>query len=263
VRLTIVTWNLKGSKGVDVAAVARHLRTEGADVVVLQEVQWHQARALARALGARSRRWAFKHWPLPTWPEGMAVIGVAVALPARGRSLSHCWRVWSWRRRIAVQGVLDAGGTLVSLFDLHLSPHSAAELREHEIATVLRSVAAQPGPVVVAGDLNERPGRGVHDDMAAAGLRDAWAKLHGGAEAGQPPDPGATNWRGWRPGTAEPPTRRLDFVYVSPELTPTSVSLPDLDAPTGERFSSLSDHLPVTAVLEVGGSSGAEAGPQG
>lgn len=262
-RLAIVTWNLKGSKGVDVAAVARHLGAVGADVVVLQEVQWHQARALARGLGARSRRWAFKHWPLRTWPEGMAVIGVTVALRARGRSLSHGWRVWSWRRRIAVQGVLDAGGTPVTLFDLHLSSHSAADLRRHEIATVLRWVAAQPGPVIVAGDLNERPGRGVHDAMAAAGLRDAWAELHGGAEAGPPPDQGATNWRGWRPGTGEPPSRRLDYVYVSPEATPTSASLPDLDAPTGERFSSLSDHLPVTAVLEVTSSTGGAAGLQG
>jgi endonuclease/exonuclease/phosphatase family metal-dependent hydrolase len=264
VRLTIVTWNLKGSKGVDVAAVARHLRGEGAAVVVLQEVQWHQARALARALGARSRRWAFKHWPVRNWPEGMAVIGVTVALRARGRSLSHRWQLWSWRRRIAVQGVVDAGGTPVSLFDLHLSSRStAADVRRHEIAKVLRWVASRPAPVIVAGDLNERPGRGVHEDLAAAGLRDAWAELHGGVEAGPPPDPGATNWRGWRPGTSEPPTQRLDYVYVSPDATPTSASLPDLDAPTGERFSSLSDHLPVTATLEVGSSSGGEADPQG
>ena len=36
--LTLVTWNLKGSNGPDLAAVAAHLRAVDADVVALQEV---------------------------------------------------------------------------------------------------------------------------------------------------------------------------------------------------------------------------------
>ncbi|HET6950743.1 MAG TPA: endonuclease/exonuclease/phosphatase family protein [Acidimicrobiales bacterium] len=261
-RLTLVTWNLKGSKGIDVPAVAGHLRDAGADVVVLQEVQWHQARALARALDARSHRWVFKHWPVVTWPEGMAVIGVSLPLPARGHSLSHRWRVWSHRRRVVVQGVLDAGGVIVSLFDIHLSPRSAAALRPGEVAAVLRMAAGRDGPVVAAGDFNERPGRGVHTVIAGAGLRDAWAEVNGGGEAGPLPDPGATNWRHWQPGTGEPPVQRIDYVYVSAAAAVAGTRLPDLDDPAGARFSSLSDHLPLTAMLDVGASPG-EASPQG
>jgi endonuclease/exonuclease/phosphatase family metal-dependent hydrolase len=51
--LTLVSWNLKGSKGVDVRAVVDHLEAMAADVVVLQEVQPGQAHAIARSLGAR------------------------------------------------------------------------------------------------------------------------------------------------------------------------------------------------------------------
>ena len=69
-RAAALSWNLKGSANPDTAAVAEHIRSEGADLVALQEVQWHQARRLARALGATSRRWSFKHFPGRTWPEG-------------------------------------------------------------------------------------------------------------------------------------------------------------------------------------------------
>ena len=60
----------EGQRQPDTAAVAEHIRSEGADLVALQEVQWHQARRLARALGATSRRWKRKHFPGRTWPEG-------------------------------------------------------------------------------------------------------------------------------------------------------------------------------------------------
>ena len=99
-RTTLVSWNLKGSGNPDTAAVAAYLREVGADVVGLQEVQWHQARRIARALGARSCGWGLKHWPVRTWPEGMAVIGVTRQVHVRTRALSSRWRLWSWRRRI-------------------------------------------------------------------------------------------------------------------------------------------------------------------
>jgi len=106
VHLTVLTWNLKGSKGIDVEAVVAHIQAAGADIVLLQEVQWHQERDLARALDARSHRWHFKHWPLTTWPEGMAVIGVTVAVTSRARAITSPWRLWSWRRRILVTAQL-------------------------------------------------------------------------------------------------------------------------------------------------------------
>jgi endonuclease/exonuclease/phosphatase family metal-dependent hydrolase len=241
---TVVSWNLKGSAGPDTATVAGCLREAGADVVALQEVQWHQARRIARALGARSWGWGFKHWPVRTWPEGMAVIGVDRRVRVRTRALSHAWRVWSWRRRIVQVAQVDDGPGF-TLVNLHLTPHGEVGLRTVEVATVLGVVGGGRGPVVVTGDLNERPGGPVHGQLSAAGLRDAAA-----AAPGEEPAP--TNWRGWRRGITAAPSQRLDYVYVSAEVEPVAVRVPRPGDAGFARFPAVSDHLPVTAVLDVG-----------
>jgi endonuclease/exonuclease/phosphatase family metal-dependent hydrolase len=244
VRLAVLTWNLKGSGGIDTAAVAGHARAVGADVLVLQEVQWLQARRIARRLGARSARWSFKHWPVRTWPEGMAVVGVTRPVRARGHALTHRWRLWSWRRRILVAGTV-AGGPLV--LDLHLSTDTAAsaDRRLVEVAGALRRVDAHAGQVIVAGDLNERPGGAVSRALAEAGLQDAWLA------SGGDPRGGFTNWRGWEPGTTRPPSRRIDYVWVSAGIRAAGVSVPAPGDPGFASFARLSDHLPLTAVLEA------------
>jgi endonuclease/exonuclease/phosphatase family metal-dependent hydrolase len=238
VRLRLLTWNLKGSTGVDVARVAAHTRAAGADVVTLQEVQRHQARALARTLDARSLRWAFKHQPFDTWAEGAAVIGVTRHVTARAKALSYRWQPWTWRRRIMLVGTIEGGGTVV---DLHLSTGSDGARRVAEVTTAL---AAAPGrPLIVAGDLNERPGGPITGPFAAAGLRDAWP-------AGD--DPGYTDFHHWTPGTDRPPTQRIDYVYVSPDVEVAAISVPRFGDPGFPVFAELSDHLPVTAELELG-----------
>lgn len=279
---TLVTWNLKGAEDPDAQAVADHLRAEGADLVCLQEVQWHQARRIARALGARSCGWSFKHWPVRTWPEGMAIIGVDRPVSVRARALTARWRVLSWRRRLLQAGSVH-GAPPLTVVNLHLSPHDLSTLRTVEAGAVLDHVARTPGPVVVCGDLNERPGGELHDRFAAAGLRDATATAAGAPDppvvsgaadgpdgptvgvADGPDGPAATrprrgadrlptNWHGWRRGTTAPPTQQLDFVYVGE-----GVEVAEVRVPRGEevaRFGVISDHLPVTAELEVGGPAG-------
>ena len=265
-RTTLVSWNLKGHANPDIAGMVDRLRAMGADVVVLQEVQWHQARAIARALGARSRRWSLKHVPVRTWPEGMAIVGVTRHVHVRTRALSHRWRLWSWRRRIVqvatVAGTDDdrgggrAGDGSFTLLNVHLTPHGQVELRVVETTAVLAIVAQRTGPTVISGDFNERPGGAIHRQLAAAGLRDGWGEPHGrevppgGAE--RPPDPWPTNWRGWRRGTPTAPTQQLDYVYVSPGVETVVVSAPRPGDDGFGRFAGLSDHLPVTAVLELG-----------
>jgi endonuclease/exonuclease/phosphatase family metal-dependent hydrolase len=242
VHLRILTWNLKGSTGIDVARVAAHIRAAGADVVALQEVQRHQARALARALDAVSLRWAFKHQPFDTWAEGGALIGVTRRVTAHGVALSHRWELWSYRRRIAVVGTVEGGPAVAAL---HLSTGAGpdAARRVAEVGTALAAAAGRP--LIVAGDLNESPGGGVATAMAAAGLRDAWT---GGED-----DPGYTDFHGWTPGTDKPPTRRIDYVYVSEGVEVTEISVPRFGEPGFPVFAELSDHLPVTAALDTGG----------
>jgi endonuclease/exonuclease/phosphatase family metal-dependent hydrolase len=242
VHLTVLTWNLKGSKGIDVEAVSGHVRDAGADVVLLQEVQWNQARALARSLHPQSYRWHFKHWPLDTWAEGMAVFGMTCDVPSRARALSFRWKVWSWRRRIIVTAYV------LLLLNLHLSPHSAVELRHAEAVSVLRKVTGYPGPVGVAGDLNESPDGPLHRPMEAAGLQDAWQVR---PDASEDPYPGYTNWRGWTPGATKPPNRRIDYVYVSDGAVVTSASVPRPGDEGFEDFARLSDHVPVAAALDM------------
>lgn len=243
-RLRLLTWNLKGSLGVDVARVADHIRSAGADVVALQEVQRRQAGGIARALGARSHRWAFKHQPAGTRAEGMTLVGVTrVVSSVHARALAHRWRPWSWRRRIVQVGMVDGGATVLNV---HLTPHEAASQRAAEVTTVVEMVAAATGPVIVAGDLNERPDAPLHERLARAGLRDAWPS--GATHAG------LTNWRDWRPGTTALPTQRIDYVYVSAGVEVVSADVPGPGAAELAPFASLSDHLPVTAELAWGAS---------
>ena len=60
----VLTWNVQGAQGLDVDRTAAIIGSAAPDVVALQEIQRRQAMALARALSAPSRRWAFKHWPV-------------------------------------------------------------------------------------------------------------------------------------------------------------------------------------------------------
>jgi endonuclease/exonuclease/phosphatase family metal-dependent hydrolase len=263
VALTLVSWNLKGSEGSDTAGVVDHITAAAADVVVLQEVQCRQARRIARSLGAHSWRWGFKHWPIGSWPEGMAVIGVTRPARVRTRAISRRWALWSWRRRIVQIGSVEVDpGRAVTLVNVHLSPHPhGTAIREVEAALVLRLVAEQARPAVVAGDFNDRPGAAIHGQLAAGGLRDAWRDVHAvdaavdaapaSPEAGgrRPADVGATNWRGWARGTPLAPSQRLDYVLVSAELTVVSMSVPRYGQPGFERFATLSDHLPLNATV--------------
>src|SRR5262245_13373411 len=156
----------------------------------------------------------------------MAVLGLSQPVPTHARALSSRWLLWSWRRRILVTAKVpvpsDPAHPLL-LLNLHLSPHSAEIVRQAETVAVLRTVAGHAGPVVVAGDLNERPDGPLHASMEAAGLRDAWLARPGAAGD---PYPGYTNWRGWDQGTTKPPTQRIDYAYVSDGTEVTSASVP-------------------------------------
>lgn len=107
----------------------------------------------------------------------------------------------------------------------------------------VRAAAAQailadlPGgrPSIVAGDLNAEPGEGGPEELAAE-LVDLWASAN-------PSSPGLT-----MPASA--PTRRIDYLFVSPSVAPPVLS------PLGAKLLDeseagvlLSDHLGVAAAL--------------
>jgi endonuclease/exonuclease/phosphatase family metal-dependent hydrolase len=69
----------------------------------------------------------------------------------------------------------------------------------------------------------------------------------------RPDELGPTNRRAWVAGTPKPPTRRIDYVFVSDGLDPESVSVPRYGDPGFPPFASISDHLPVTATVAGAG----------
>jgi endonuclease/exonuclease/phosphatase family metal-dependent hydrolase len=257
VELTVMTWNLKGHDGPDTDAVVDHARAAGADLVALQEVQRPQAQDVARGLDAASLRWGFKHWSLPIPPEGLAVIGVTRPVRVRTRALTFRFRPWSWRRRIfqvAAVG-LDGSGerrgrggrrepTMV-LANAHLSAYDEDDRREREAATIVRAMSAVPGPTVVVGDLNDDPHAEVIGRFRQAGFRDTWAEANPDHDSAE----GATNWHGWQRGTSKRPNRRLDYVLVPPGPEIRQVTVPRHGEHGFDRFTTVSDHLPVVATL--------------
>ena len=248
----VLSWNLQGSAGIDVDAVAAVVGAAAPDVFLVQEIHRRQCRRLSSACGFASARWAFKHWPIVTAPEGMAVLSPHRLTASTAFALRQ-WFPWSWKRRIAIEATVVVDARPVRVLNVHLSPHEAHEQRLEEVARIRarRGVVAP----VVGGDLNDRPGGPAYDELRAAGWTDAWTAAHpdravdahrpGGALA-PGPDPGATNWTvGDRAG--RPPTQRLDVVLVPEEWEVVSCEV--VNEPLAE-LAALSDHLPLVAALE-------------
>jgi endonuclease/exonuclease/phosphatase family metal-dependent hydrolase len=225
---TVLTWNLQGGRGVDIDAVAAVI--EGADIAALQEVQRRQALALAGALGWQVV-WTFKHHPIRTAAEGLAVLAPEVeplgpVIKLRGGL------PWSYRRRVALP--VTTGDLVV--VDVHLGSGSDDGARQARLLVDNLETRGRSDNLVVAGDLNAGPESTVLDTFLRAGLRDAWSG---------PPGSGATNWSASRRGG--PPTQRLDYVLVSNELDVVHASVPPVEQTSA--FASLSDHVPLTVRL--------------
>ena len=243
VRLTITTWNLQGSKGVDVEAVAGHLREQNPDVVLLQEVQRRQARDIRWALGAKTLHWSFKHWPVRVPAEGMAILGLTVPLSVRARGITHRWNPFTWRRRIIQLGRVvgdDVDADSPAIVNVHLTPHgptSEAD-RAAEVAWLLRRL--QPTrDTVVGGDFNAASTDVIFAGLTNEGLRDAWPTVHGLNGTS-----GNTNWHGPR---NRAPNKRIDYLWASGHLFVEDAEVPAFGTPGFETYPGLSDHLPLTA----------------
>ena len=188
---TLATWNLQGSRGVDLDAVAEVL--EGADIALLQEVQRKQAVALAAALGWQVV-WTFKHHPIRTAAEGLAAIARSWTGSVPDIKLRGGWP-WSCRRRVPLPVRI---GDLV-VVDTHLG--GRADEGGPQASRLVEALERQglPDRLIVAGDLNAQPGSAVLDVFHAAGLQDALARrtrhrrdqLDAGLRSEGPTDPTA------------------------------------------------------------------------
>jgi endonuclease/exonuclease/phosphatase family metal-dependent hydrolase len=239
--ITVVTWNVHGSAQPDVRAIGELLRAPGADVVALQEVQRRHARALADALQSVTVEWSFKHWPLPTPAEGLAVLSPHRLVDARTITLSKCAPPWSYRRRIAQLCDLDVGGRTLRLANCHLA-NDDADARVAQAQRLLTQL--EPGSFVT-GDLNAGPGRRVLRLLREAGLRDGWAEAHPNGTASE----GATNWDSGDPD--DRPTNRIDYILVPEGWRVVDATVPSAAHSDLTAYRRLSDHLPMRAEVEL------------
>jgi endonuclease/exonuclease/phosphatase family metal-dependent hydrolase len=222
----VTTWNLHGSERPDVARVAKALRTESPDVVLLQEIRHSQAVALAKSLGMRFS-WDPKHFPytrlLPQFAEGLTIL-TPHSLDAAGHAeLSAGASKSSWERRIAQWAVIERpDGSILRAYNVHLSPHDRGAGRRLVEAVQLSTMVTEHGDVndvIVGGDFNDDRDSSVID--ALPGIEH------------MPPPPSC-------PSVA--PVKVLDHVLIPPHASGVSVTVPGGD----DQWAAISDHLPVT-----------------
>ncbi|GII83703.1 hypothetical protein Ssi03_16930 [Sphaerisporangium siamense] len=225
--IRVGTYNVRSMYD-DTAALARVITAMAPDVLCVQEAprltRWRRRRAeLARSAGLRV-------------VTGRRFGGVAVLAPPGTRVLhaeSHLLRPFAGleRRAVAVAVVAHAG-TRVTVASVHLDLHAAARLcHAVEIMRLVRPISLRYGaPVVIAGDLNERPGDPVWTYLTR-GLADCYALA--------PRGEGLTF-------SAREPRDRLDAVLAGEGLEVRSCG--GVEARVAD-LRAASDHLPVVADL--------------
>jgi endonuclease/exonuclease/phosphatase family metal-dependent hydrolase len=241
VSITVVTWNLRGKEQPDLGRVGQVLDSFGADVVALQEVRRTQAGASALSLGWATAHWSFKHWPIPSPAEGLAVLSPHPLVDQETVTLSEGAPFWSYRRRIAQLCALDVGGQTVHLANTHL----ASDDRAARAAQAERMLTQVHPDSLVVGDLNASPGGAVLQLFRGTGLRDAWAELHPDASGTD----GATNWR--VPDPDDRPSNRIDYVLVPAAVRIVAATVPSAADSDLSAYRRLSDHLPVRVEVEI------------
>lgn len=215
--VTVMVYNIRAGRDVggteNLARVAELVRSTGADLVLLQEVDRNTQRSgptdqpatLARHTGysvAFGRTIRFQGGDygiglLSRWPILRDTLIPLPVTAAPGRTAE------GREQRGVLHAVVDAPGGPLAVLTTHLDHTGDDTWRLQEIATVLRAArtAAEQGmPLLIGGDLNARPESPVHDELRGAGLRDAWEGCGTGDAMTFP---------------AHAPDRRIDYLYVS------------------------------------------------
>ncbi|WP_340562122.1 endonuclease/exonuclease/phosphatase family protein [Streptomyces sp. GSL17-111] len=138
------------------------------------------------------------------------------------------------RRGLATAVLRFGERARLSVVSCHLS--LAAWERAQQAAALLDRVAAMPGPVVVAGDLNERPDGAAFRQLGER-LRDGWV---------------ARPWGEEYTSTAARPHQRIDAVLADADVEVLGCGVPaGLPGVTPQALRAASDHRPVLAALRL------------
>ncbi|UZN02420.1 endonuclease/exonuclease/phosphatase family protein [Cellulomonas sp. S1-8] len=221
--LRVMTYNLRGMRE-EVDALVDVVRTARPDVLAVQEPpRGPRGRARLRRFAARTGL------RVAVGGGGARTTALLVApyRSVRGASgLRLPWRLGLTRRGVATARI---DGVRVVVVHLGLRP---SERNRHVDLVTRRLLRGADGPVVIAGDLNERPGgpSWVALSDGAGGLQDA-ASVVGAEQATYP---------------ADVPRVRIDVVLVDRRLPVLDAYVPD-DAAVGVA----SDHRPLVVDVHL------------
>lgn len=201
------------------------LRTVAPDVLLVNEspkrpLLWHKdCRRLAARAGLR--------YVDGGRSAGSNVVAVAPGTGVRSSEAVVLPQPFGQPRRGIVSAQLHVEGRLLGVVSCHLSLDAGR--RRTEVGRVIEVARSLRGPVVVAGDLNERPDGPAWEALRKAGFTD-------------------DGDRTWLTFPADRPEKRLDALLVRGEARVLSHGDPGVDPALLARAS---DHRPVLAVLEL------------
>jgi endonuclease/exonuclease/phosphatase family metal-dependent hydrolase len=238
--LTVMTFNIHHGVGIDgrldLARIAEVIRTSGADVVALQEVDRHfgvrsgfadQATELARALRMHVAFGANLDLEPPAPGRPRRQYGNAILSNHRIQSSRNILlpRPTGEEQRGLLEADILVRGVPVRIYATHLQHNSAAS-RQLQAAAILDEISRSDTSMILLGDLNARP-----DDpeivLLLSELVDAWTQAGLG--------PGYTY-------SAPTPYARIDYVLHSGGILTRVAAVLATD---------VSDHLPVVATVDL------------
>ncbi len=225
----LVAYNVRMGFGLDGRfdpdALAATIRKQDPDLVFLSEVDrgWflnggHDGlQLLADRLGMRA---VFAPAADQLWGDALLT-----RLPVLRMRSHHLPRVGAPTGAEAMTAVVRVGDQELGVVGTHLQPppDGGPAAQTKRVAGLAAELAREGRPVVVAGDLNIRPGDAEFRTLLDAGFRDGFAEA-----------------RPLRTFPSDRPDEEIDHVLVTPDLTTSEITAPRSEA---------SDHLAVAVTL--------------
>ena len=240
--LQVLTFNIHAGRGadnvLDLERVERLIRSSGADVVGLQEVDRHysarsnwvdQGAELARRLDMHLAFGATidEEPPAPGRPRVQFGNAILSRYPITSSSLTLLPVTPGLEQRGLLKAVVDVPGTDLEVFNTHLGDISATD-RVQQATQIQQEIGTPERPTILLGDMNAEP-EAPEVTTLDGFLADAWIT---GVEG-----PGYTF-------ESRNPAARVDYVFTSDAVRPEQSQVVVTDP-------GASDHLPVAVRLPL------------
>jgi endonuclease/exonuclease/phosphatase family metal-dependent hydrolase len=210
-------------------AVADVIQGADADLVTLQEINrgWNISGGVDMAAWLR---WRFPSYYVIYGPMQTQLFGNVIMskYPVSQTGWDRFPRGQSTNTRGYVWAIIPSSAGEIVLATAHLTPYAGFDQDRADQAIVLQQFWSSRARTIFAGDFNATPDDAAIERLLRGGLKDVHAIL------GKPDVPTYSSGR---------PHERIDYVFVSPDVTPIAADVPRTLA---------SDHLPVSATVRLG-----------